>query len=80
MKLNNRGWGLGVFLIFLAMFFLILLLVASLIDNFSENFYMVHSNETIILDNNKKDIQLETAKELLNAKNNKIFFIVSFPP
>ena len=54
MKLNNRGWGLGVFLIFLAMFFLILLLVASLIDNFSENFYMVRSNETIILDNNKK--------------------------
>ena len=50
MKLNNRGWGLGVFLMFLAMFFLVILLVASLIDNFSENFFMV--DNSIVLEDN----------------------------
>ena len=52
MKLNNRGWGLGVFLMFLVMFLLILLLVAHLIESFNENFYMPYEGEMIILEQN----------------------------
>ena len=29
MKLNNRGWGLGVFLLFLLLFFVVILVIAN---------------------------------------------------
>lgn len=29
MKLNNRGWGLGVFLLFILLFFIVILVIAS---------------------------------------------------
>jgi len=38
MGLNNRGWGLGVFLLFLAFLFLILLLIANMTNTVGEYF------------------------------------------
>jgi len=36
MKLNNRGWGLGVFLLFLLLFFGMLLVLASIGNEVSD--------------------------------------------
>ena len=38
MKLNNKGWGLGTFLIFLLVFFLFLLLITVLVNQFNSRF------------------------------------------
>jgi hypothetical protein len=38
MKLNNKGWGLGVFLMFLLLFFAMLLIVANLVGSIDDRF------------------------------------------
>jgi len=38
MKLNNGGWGLGVFIAYLCMFFLVLLLIAYLANGLGNGF------------------------------------------
>ncbi|MBQ7105284.1 MAG: hypothetical protein IJN90_05460 [Bacilli bacterium] len=47
MKLNNRGWGLGVFLLFLLMFFIMLMIVANLIGSINDRF--VEENKIILI-------------------------------
>jgi len=49
MKLNNRGWGLGVFLLFLLMFFIMLLIVARIGSELGERFN--NKNNIILLQN-----------------------------
>ena len=43
MKLNDKGWGLVAFLLFLAMFFLFLLLIAALINRFNDRFVYINN-------------------------------------
>lgn len=45
MKLNNKGWGLVTFLIFLGMFFLTLLLLAFLINRYNDKFGKTFIND-----------------------------------
>ncbi len=38
MKLNNKGWGIVVFLLFLLMFFAFLLLIAIMVNKLNDEF------------------------------------------